>query len=504
MSVFPSSAMGLPASLKYDLPPSLPDSARSYSVNVAPDGITSVSLTGNVGGASANLFTVNALGGYTGNFGNFTSQMVSFTLPSGTSPSVFLDPVSTTLSFTMQYTVATIPIGGSSLSMNLIGSGASFFDTLIVYSNNIPIETINAYGLLQNFLIANTVNISERYGGLSVSMGCDSNSANGIDLPFNALGTYRMNFTIPLLSVIGANCPDKFFPIGSLNNVQLQLQTANLMPIVSYCGTTAITTQPVINAFSLSEFTLNMKYVDVGDMASQLLAQTLVDGKWFIKCQTYTQSSVTLPANSSGTQQLLLQIRNTSLKSVIHQFGIAQISTAASCPNGYYDAINPGLTSRQLQVGGNYYPNKPINDCGRPSEGYPYLIQALTQGGSIIKSYGTIVNRDTYNMVYPTIPTNSDMACVVPLSGVRPFASGGDNSLTTQLSKWPNSAYYGYDLEKSAGILFQGINSRASPPFLNLFLGASTGSNTILLNAWGISDVILQIDTIAKEVKAFI
>lgn len=39
---FPTSSIGLPQSLKYDLPPSLPDSARAYSVNVAPDGITSV------------------------------------------------------------------------------------------------------------------------------------------------------------------------------------------------------------------------------------------------------------------------------------------------------------------------------------------------------------------------------------------------------------------------------------------------------------------------------
>ena len=101
MSVFPSSAMGLPSSLKYDLPPSLPDSARSYSVNVAPDGITSVSLTGNVG--VGNLFVPNA----SGNFGNFTSQMVSFTLPSGMSQSVFMDTNSTTLSFTLVYTVAT-------------------------------------------------------------------------------------------------------------------------------------------------------------------------------------------------------------------------------------------------------------------------------------------------------------------------------------------------------------------------------------------------------------
>ena len=247
--------------------------------------------------------------------------------------------------------------------MNLIGSAASFFDTLTLYSNSVPVETINAYGLLQNFLIMNSVSLSERAGGISICMGCDTNSPNGIDLPHGNTGTYRFNFTIPLLSVIGANSPDKFFPIGSLNNIQLQLQTANYMPFVSYCGSGIVTAQPIFQNFSLSEFSLNMKYIDVGDAASQLLSQTLVDGKWFIKAQTYTQSSVTIPTNSSGTQQLLLQIRNTSLKSVIHQFGISQSAGLVTFPNGYFDAFNPALTSRQLQIGGSFYPNKPINDC---------------------------------------------------------------------------------------------------------------------------------------------
>ena len=39
---FPTSSIGLPSNLKYDLPPSFSDSARAYSVNIAPDGITSV------------------------------------------------------------------------------------------------------------------------------------------------------------------------------------------------------------------------------------------------------------------------------------------------------------------------------------------------------------------------------------------------------------------------------------------------------------------------------
>jgi hypothetical protein len=330
---FPTSQIGLPASLDYKLPPSLSESARAYSVNVSPDGITSV--TGPA--ISAILANTNQ------SFGNFSSQVVSFTIPSGMSDSVFLDPYSTTLSFTLTYTVSTASSGTNPL-FNLIGSGASWFDQLVLYSNNVPIETIGQYGLLQNFMLQNTVSYSERNGGISVAMGADTNSANGIDLGHATAQAYRYNFSIPLLSVIGANS-DKLFPIGACNNMQLQMTTANLYPLASYCNGAPTTAGAISGGMTLSEFSLNLKYLDIGDVASNLLKQTLVDGKWFIKSQTYTNSAVTIPNGSSGNQQLLLQIRNTSVKSIIHQFGIAQ---GAVCPNGYYDAVNPSLSSRLI------------------------------------------------------------------------------------------------------------------------------------------------------------
>ena len=54
-----------------------------------------------------------------------------------------------------------------------------------------------------------------------------------------------------------------------------------------------------------------MKYIDIGDMASQILSQTLQEGKWFLKATTYTNSSVTIPAQASGN--------NYFYKFVIHR-----------------------------------------------------------------------------------------------------------------------------------------------------------------------------------------
>lgn len=496
---FPTSSIGLPQSLKYDLPPSFSDSARAYSVNVAPDGITQV-----VGPALPTIFTAN-----TGTqFGSYNSQVVSFTIPSGNNQGTFLDPYSTTLSFSMSYQVTTAGVvaGTNTYLFNLIGSAASFFDTLVLYSNNTPIETINGYGQLQNFLIQNSVSFSERYGGLSVCMGTDTNTNTGIDLPWTATGTYRFNFTIPLLCIIGANF-DKHFPVGSINNLQLQMTTANQLPFASYC-TVVPTTLPVIGAVTLSEFALNMKYIDIGDMASQILSQTLQDGKWFLKANTYTNSAVSIPNGSSGNQQLLLQIRNTSVKSIFNTFSIA---VGDRCPNGVYDSINPNLTSRQLQVAGSFYPNRPINDSLRPSEGYQYLINSLAQGGGITKSYGTTINRYNYCVLMNAV-TSQDSSFTIPTGGVRASPTGIPlvaNLSTVELLaqrnvvSFPNSFYCGYDLEKSAGILFQGVNTRASPGFLQLFIGTTIDA-TVNINAWGLSDVILQVDTIAKQITAFI
>ena len=492
---FPQSAIGLPNSLNFQLPPSLPDSAKTSTVHLAPDGLTSVSSATFAG----NAFVANN----TGAFGLFNSQVISFTIPSGQGLGTFIDPMSTCLSFTLTYAVTTAAVttGGS---MNLIGSAASFFDQLILYSNNVPIETIGNYGLLQNYLLANMVSYAERTGGLSVSMGCDTNSMTGIELG-TGVASYRYNFNIPLCSIMGFNA-DKLFPIGAVNNLQLQMVTAQNIPIVSYC--TAVATQPVFGpgstglpGFTLSEFQLNLKYLDVGDIATQLLSQSLNNGKWFMRATTYTNSSVTIPNGSNGNSQLLLQIRNSSVKSLLQYFCTAQ---STSCPNFFFDAVNPSLNSRQVQIGSQYVPNKPINDLQRPAEGYAYLIQALTSGGGLSKSAGSGVYRNSYNVCIPTVPAGSDSAVVQPSgNGLRPAYPGDDNTSTAIISKYPNSAYYGYDLEKVSGILLCGVNTRSTPPFLNINF-AQAVTSTIICQAWGMSDVILAFDISSRSVQAFI
>ena len=138
---FPSSSLGLPKEIKYELPSQLEENSPSYSVHVSPNGITQVTgatIPTAYGAANAPGFVNQA----------FSSQNIAFDIPCGQGPGVFLDPTATTLSFRLTWNVTTAQVNGANTLglIKLIGSAASFIDSLILVSNNTPIEQTNNYG----------------------------------------------------------------------------------------------------------------------------------------------------------------------------------------------------------------------------------------------------------------------------------------------------------------------------------------------------------------------
>ena len=125
------------------------------------------------------------------NLGNFVQNIVSFDIPCGQGMGVFLDPRETILNFRLTWVVTTSYTAGASseTKCNLIGSASSFFDSLTLYHNNTPLEIVQNYALLFNNLLNGSVNNSERWGGVSISMGSDTNTSTGCDLTL-AQGTY--------------------------------------------------------------------------------------------------------------------------------------------------------------------------------------------------------------------------------------------------------------------------------------------------------------------------
>jgi hypothetical protein len=282
------------------------------------------------------------------------------------------------------------------------------------------------------------------------------------------------------------------------------MQTANMLPVTSYVLAGA-TTNAVIAAPILDQFSLNMKYVDIGEGASALMQQTLQDGKWFIKASTYTNSSITIPSGSNGTSSLVYQIRNSSVKSLFITNGT---SPTAACPNGYYDAVNCSLTSLQCSIGGSKFPNRPFNPSQRPAECFTGGLMAAW-GASSLKSYGGTITRNSYAATIPSRQANYDDMIVVPAGGLRAFSNSEpiigtyDVNQTNRVVQHPHMHYIGFDLERCAGALFSGVNTRSSPPYVDVTFGTAMTS-TIQSQAFGLSDIVICVDTVSKSIQTFI
>lgn len=483
MSNFPTS-VGLPASLDFSLPPSVTDETRSYEISIAPDGTNSVTCPG--------ITTVHVLNSTCAQ-SQFNAQMITFSIPSGHSDSVFLDPTATVLQGRLAYTVGTAS-NVTDGKCNLIGGFSSLFESLTLTSNNTPIEQVANYGPLFNQLMSATVNLAERAGGISIAAGADNSTTTGVDITVSATGTRYMNFSIPLLSIIGLNTKDKLFPIGSCGAMSLALQTVAILPIATHCS--ALTTAGAITAITLDSMTLNLKYVDIGHSASAALRSGLPGDSYFLKSTSYVNSNYTIPNGSSGNASCLLQIRNTSVKSIFGQFGSS--APTSTHPNMIYDAFNPALTSLQLSIAGWKRPQRPLNPLQRPAESFTCYMSA--HGAASLKSYGGTINRSAYGATLPLIPAGSDNMMTLPLAGLRPYSSSDTNAF--YIASDPHAHYIGFDCDRIDGGLFSGTNTRMSPPFVDVFL-ATAMQETVQLSAWALIDVIVEINVPSKTVTVY-
>ena len=206
-----------------------------------------------------------------------------------------------------------------------------------------------------------------------------------------------------------------------------------------------------------------------------------------------------IPNGSSGQSNLLYQIRNSSLKSLLIQNSLA---TSPVCPNGLYDAVNLAVTQFNVAVGGINYPQRPMDPTRRPAEAFLMYMSALGYSGDY-KKYGGYITRSGYGASTNTASVTSfDSMMVVPATGVR--AESALIPGTTQvIVTYPNTHYLGVDFEKSGGLLFNGVNTRSAPPIGNFYINTGTTAASTSF-AFGLVDCVLLIDTATNTIQAFV
>jgi hypothetical protein len=365
------SSVGLPNEMMLgNLDYSLPPDAKSYSVKVQPSNISSVTSPSYTATASSALDLT------------FPSQNIIFDLPAGASPSMFLDSRFTTLGFRMTINVVTAGTTSVVTSGFLRSHANSFFDRMYITSQNGQIiEDIGEYGIVNDTLINLQMNNSVR-DGTATQYGFSS--VNAIDSQGHSIAVFTSNtlaagqseshsYAVPLLSGSIGVLADKFLNIGRTSKLQVVLQTTSVLPLTIVTGTAG-----AAGTFSvtLSDFSLQCEYVDIGLNALKMLDQTLVDGKSYIHGVTYRTSSTSLPA-TSGSTSLLAGIRASSVKSLFARFVDGGAVSTDNSINGKYDSKNPMINNIQFNVGGVKYPQNPINPLLNPASAFSETQKAI-------------------------------------------------------------------------------------------------------------------------------
>ena len=110
------------------------------------------------------------------------------------------------------------------------------------------------------------------------------------------------------------------------------------------------------------------------------------------------------------------------------------------------------------------------------------------------------MTRSSYGATLQTV-SSCDSSIVVPTANGRAYSS--IDTGTQAITQYPNMHYEGLNLERISGSLFSGVNTRMSPPFLEIQIATATDL-TMTCYAFAMSDVILKIDPATKTLEVLI
>lgn len=456
MSQLPS-VIGVPNEMKLgEIDFSLPQDARSYQVRLQPSNISSVSS----GALSLSTIGANGFSSF-----SFPSTTLFFDLPCGTSPSLFLDNRFTTLSFRLNISCSQAGATGTSTSAFLRSGAYSFFDRMyITGQNGNIIEDISEYGLTNDLLCnlqldsASRDTLATLYGfnSASDSNTCQGHAISGLVCSASSPATslnQSFSYSIPVLSSLIGVGADKFLNIGKTNKLQLAITTATELPITMAVGTQF--TAGVISVV-IDNFSLNLEMVDIGASAYSMLNATYPDNKTYIHGQTYKTSAVSMPA-TSGNQSLLVGVRGSSIKSLFARFVDGGAINATNSVNSKYDSKNPMINNINWSVGGQKYPNNPINP----------LLQPAMAMNSLQKAIGSFNNSQFQSAIIP-----AQYAKLSAGGTSQALTHGNTQDWNYNLGSATNGLcqfFYGENLEVIARRgLMSGLNCNSSSVFLEM------------------------------------
>ena len=281
---------------------------------------------------------------------------------------------------------------------------------------------------------------------------------------------------------------DKFCNVGRTSRIQLVLQTASALPYTFYANTAA----SVGASFTLSNFSLQCEYVDIGSQALAMLDQTLVDGKMYSHGVTWRTTSSTFD-NAAGSQTVLAGIRASSVKSLFARFVPQGTSSITNSIHGKYNSMNPAINSVAFNIGGIRYPQTNLNPLLAPSQTFAELQKAV--GSFNNAQFQSSISTDKYCRLAAGATAKS--LAVGSTQDYQWQTPAGTNEIVNGLSQF----LIGQNVEVCAKrSLLSGLNCTSAPIFLEAAT-AQAVTNKSLLYVHGMIDCVIIHDVTSGEIQ---
>ena len=365
----------------------------------------------------------------------------------------FLVPDSMYLSYSYQS-------ANAAATPELIGCpAATSFNRLDIQVGSQTIDTIQQYNIFYHMLTNLTYDVAQKYGnqasfGYLGAAGVPSlEQLDGRVLGINEAGS----FAFPLVSILSNS--EKLIPLFAMPQVRVVL---TMESIANMFTTTAVPT-----AWTISNVQLRYKVVDFGGAVEQIVLGS--SDKLYIKSQSFSLSSQTLAAASTGFMELVFNQRYASVKSL---FAINGGGAAGS--NKAFDSVDltSGTGDYSFAVGGVLYPPAPINTRTAKT-------QALLELRSAV---GSIFDKNN-NMSINTLEFNFNGTASTPTVSV------------------PAKFYVGTSTERlNSNNLLTGISTQNSPISYRINSGTSIGANNSTVSLVINYDALIEVDCLTRQV----
>jgi hypothetical protein len=428
----------LPSSVNYgEVLPSLPENATRYSVALQP-----------VNGAKFNA-----------------SSQIQFQFPNRG----YLIPDSVylryKLSITNTQTTPAIPYGIP---------GTPFFtpfQRLETQFGSVTVDSINNYHQVCNMLVNSTMDWAQKYGngynygyspGPTFTGAATTEEMDGFVISATGAATSQVLSLAGPLPCLLTNVADKLVPLFAMPTISMVLTIDSTSNSLVNAGT-------AITLYELSNVELCFDFIELGSEVDAMVRG--MGDKIYIKSQSFSNSAVTVPNGTSGSQSYIFNNRYASVKGGIVLFSGSNTVQTANIGNGLFDArdITNETGSISLIVSGVNYPQKPYSMVNNKAA---VLMELRKVIGSIYdKNNSLAINSREYSGIDTTV---------------------------TNLTQ-PAKFYIGFNLQKlHSNALLTGISTNNSNISVNIESTATTAAarqcNLILAY-----DALIEIDMVNRQ-----